>query len=229
MICFYHPDFNKHLNKIVLSGDEFKHFRALRLNKQEIVAVVNGKGLAGIGYISQITKSSFQVEINTFVLNFGEYERNISIAVGILDNKERFEFAYEKAVELRVKEFFPLISKFTQRKEIDVVRLFRKGISAIKQTGRSILPVIYPPILLKDLVGKFNKFDRVIIADRSGDNFEPTDNWENCLVIVGPEGGFDKGELNQFKNHVNVEIVSLGEFKLRTETAVTIILGTILL
>lgn len=229
MVCFFYPSLNKQSNEIILTGDELKHFRALRLDKQEIVAVVNGKGLAGIGYVSQITKNSFQVNINHFVLNFGELERNISIAVGILDNKERFEFAFEKAVELRVKDFYPIISKFTQKKEIDTERLLRKGISAIKQTGRSILPTLHPPIFLKDLAIKFKNFDRVIVADLNGKKFKSNIQWDNCLVVVGPEGGFDRSELNVFKSYKNVELVNIGEFKLRTETAVTIILGALLL
>lgn len=229
MVCFFYPSLNKQSNEIILTGDELKHFRALRLDKQEIVAVLNGKGLAGIGYVSQITKNSFQVNINHFVLNFGELERNISIAVGILDNKERFEFAFEKAVELRVKDFYPIISKFTQKKEIDTERLLRKGISAIKQTGRSILPTLHPPIFLKDLAIKFKNFDRVIVADLNGKKFKSNIQWDNCLVVVGPEGGFDRSELNVFKSYKNVELVNIGEFKLRTETAVTIILGALLL
>lgn len=229
MVCFFYPSLNKQSNEIILTRDEFKHFRALRLDKQEIVAVVNGKGLAGIGYVNQITKNSFQVNINHFVLNFGEVERNISIAVGILDNKERFEFAFEKAVELRIKDFYPLISKFTQKKEIDNERLLRKGISAIKQTGRSILPILHPPILLKDLAMKFKNFERVIVADLNGKKFKRNIQWDNCLVVVGPEGGFNESELNLFKSYKNVELVNIGEFKLRTETAVTIILGFLLL
>lgn len=229
MVCFFYPSLNKQSNEIILTGDEFKHFRALRLGKQEIVVVVNGEGLAGIGYVNQITRNSFQIHINHFVLNFGEVEHNISIAVGILDNKERFEFAFEKAVELRVKNFYPLISKFTQKKEIDTERLLRKGISAIKQTGRSILPKIYSPVLLKDLSKKFKNFDRVLVADLNGSKFKPNIQWNNCLVVVGPEGGFDEGELSIFKRYKNVELINIGEFKLRTETAVTIILGALLL
>lgn len=229
MVCFFYPSLNKHSNEIILTAEEFKHFRALRLDKQEIVAVVNGKGLAGIGYVNKIAKNSFQVNINHFVVNFGEVERNISVAVGILDNKERFEFSLEKAVELRVKDFYPLISKYTQKKEIDTERLLRKGISAIKQTGRSILPTIHPPILLKDLAKNFKNFDRVIVADLNGNKFKPNIEWNNCLVIVGPEGGFDESETKVLKTSKNVELINIGEFKLRTETAVTIILGVILL
>lgn len=229
MECFFSAELNHFSKDIILRGDEFRHFRALRLQNQEIVAVVNGKGLAGIGYISSIGKDFFQVRIQNFVLNFGEIEQNITIAIGILDNKERLEYAFEKAVELRVKEFIPIITKFTQKKIIDFNRLTRKGISAIKQTKRSILPTIHPPTDFQDLIKKFPTYEKVIVADSQGNNISRSLNFTNCLVIIGPEGGFHHEEYINLSKLKNLELINLGEFRLRSETAATILLGVLLL
>lgn len=225
MECFFYPELNPTSKEIEIRGDEFNHFRALRIGKQDIIAIVNGKGLAGIGYVSGIYRDSFRVTIQNFVENFGELGNHISIAIGILENKERFEFAFEKAVELRAKEFFPIRTKFTQRKGIDRERLIRKGIAAIKQTKRSLLPKIHPPMDLTSLSKRFSLFDKVIVADPRGIDFKPDLTFEKYLVLIGPEGGFDESEINIFFRKKNTEIVKLGDFRLRTETAATIILG----
>ncbi len=217
--CFYIEDLSFGISEIKLTEEEFKHFKALRVLKGDRICLVNGKGLAVFAYVTSVNNSFCVAKVLNFVENLGEIKQKIDLALGILDNRERFEFAYEKAVELRISEFFPTITKFTQRNKIDESRLTRKAISAMKQTMRSRLPSINPPIELKDLMNRFKEYDKVYVFDISGKRFSPIDNFESVLLVIGPEGGFSESELLTLSKKKNVEIVKISEFNLRAETA----------
>lgn len=220
MECFYYEYLSPKDSEIVISGEEFKHFKALRVQKGDTICIVNGKGLAAFCYVFQITKTDFKVKILNFVENLGEIDTKIDLALGILENKERFEFAFEKAIEFRVGEFYPLITKFTQKSVIDVERLHRKAIASIKQTFRSKIPVIHQPTALNDCIKTFKNYDKVFVLDRSGSDFELEKKVSSVLILVGPEGGFSESELKILSKRKKVEVVKICEFPLRSETAV---------
>ncbi|MCX7908301.1 MAG: 16S rRNA (uracil(1498)-N(3))-methyltransferase [Ignavibacteria bacterium] len=225
MECFFYENLSFKDSEIVISGEEFKHLKALRIQKGERVCIVNGKGLSAFAYVTDITKLNYKIKIMNFVEKLGEIEQKIDLALGILGNKERFEFAFEKAVEFRVSEFFPLITKFTQKESIDLERLVRKGISAIKQTFRSVIPKINSPIKLPQLMKKFKEYDKVLVFDREGNNFQTINEFHSLLIVIGPEGGFSPTELRTFSKKKNVEILRICDYPLRSETAAISVLS----
>ncbi|MCX7879577.1 MAG: 16S rRNA (uracil(1498)-N(3))-methyltransferase [Ignavibacteria bacterium] len=225
MHFFYCESLNRSSFIIRISGEEFKHFRALRVGKSELVAIVDGNGLAGIGFVKEISGKEALIEINHYVENLGESDWVVDLALGILDSKERLEYAFEKSVELRISNFLPLITKYTLRNSFDKSRLFKKGISAIKQTGRSRIPEILDPLSFDALYDLLKDYDLVLVSDFTGKRFEPFNSEiKKILLVVGPEGGFTEKELAKFKKKKNVEIVKLGNYKLRSETAAVCLL-----
>lgn len=220
MECFFFENLSTRDSEVVLFGEEFKHFKALRIQKGERVCLVNGKGLAAFAYVFQITKSSYKVKILNFVEDLGEIDLKIDLALGILDNKERFEYAFEKAIELRISEFFPMITQHTQKESIDADRLLRKAIASIKQTFRSKIPQINSPLKLNDIIKNFKYYDKVFVLDRNGKNFELKEKLKSVLILVGPEGGFSDTELKALAKRKKVDIVKICEYPLRSETAV---------
>jgi len=218
MDCFY-AEFSLQDTEIQVTGSEFRHFRALRKAKGDIVVTVNGKGLSAFGFVKNITKSSALIKVNNFVENLGEIDKKISLAMGILDNKERFEFALEKAIEFRISEFIPLVMEFTQRKEVDLRRLQKKAIATIKQTIRSRLPSISFPLDFKSMTKTFRDYDYVFVLDQNGKRELPKVDFDSILVVVGSEGGLSKNEIELCKKNKNLFFISLGEFRLRSETA----------
>ncbi len=225
MEFFFYENLRYGMPEII--GEEFRHFRALRLNKQDIVAIVDGQGLSAIGYVKSFDKEKANIAINNYIENLGESDKNIALALGILENKERFEFAFEKATELRISKFYPLITNYTQRKTFDLTRLQKKGIAALKQSQRSKLPQISPAIKLGELAKNFKNWDLVLVADPSGKNILSLDfgRFNNILIVVGPEGGFDREELKIIQKKKNVKIVALGNYRLRSETSVVALLS----
>ncbi|MGN0077983.1 MAG: RsmE family RNA methyltransferase [Coriobacteriales bacterium] len=119
----------------------------------------------------------------------------------------------------------------------------RIALSAAKQSGRTILPTVEDPTSLEDICEELRDFDRVIIAweeadlDAQGHALSVTKALEapcastgkgcdvnsRVALIIGPEGGLSRHEVESFKalgDHVKV--VTLGSLILRTETAGTV-------
>jgi 16S rRNA (uracil1498-N3)-methyltransferase len=220
MECFYVETLTPKDTELVITGEEFKHIRALRICKGDKVCIVNGKGLAAFALVIDLTKTFCKAKIISYVEELGEIDQKLDLALGILDNKERFEYAFEKGVEFRISGFYPLVTKFTQKNTIDEQRLIRKGIAALKQTLRSKLPTINPPLAYRDLTRRFKEYDKVYIFDKSGHKFELRKILNSVLVIVGPEGGFDSSEIKAATRYKNVEVVKICDYTLRSETAV---------
>ncbi|MBI5324647.1 MAG: 16S rRNA (uracil(1498)-N(3))-methyltransferase [Ignavibacteriae bacterium] len=224
MNCIYLPELSKSLNGFPITTEELKHIKALRIGTFEKLLATNGKGLSAIGKISIDSKKPlFNPE--EFFENTGENNFKSGLALGILDNKDRFEFALEKAVELGINDFFPLISEFTQRKTVNIDRLKSKAISSMKQCCRSFLPLIHEPVTIEELNNQSISYERVVLADINGKKFESFEQEISTLVIVGPEGGFSNNEIEKIDNDKRLIKLNLGNRRLRAETAAIVALG----
>lgn len=214
MECLFSPEFNKNSSIITIEGDEAKHAKALRLKINDEILITNGKGLTALCKFTEFNKFQSQFHVIEFFEKMGEPNEHLHVAIGILDNKDRFEFALEKAVELGISEFTPLITRYSKNSIINSDRLFAKSVAALKQSKRSVLPVINQPIKLEELL-KMNT-SNLIVADENGT--ESVNVSGNMLLLVGPEGGFSNEELMMI-NKYKPQKLNLGARRLRAETA----------
>lgn len=228
MNCIYMPELIREMRDFQIPHYEIKHIKALRIDNAEKVIITNGNGLSAIGNVDFINKNTYSFHPEEFFDNYGENSYHSSIAIGILDNKERFEFALEKSVELGINEFFPLITKYSQRIKVNLTRLNTKAISAMKQCCRSILPKIHTPVTIKQLIKDTGKYKRIILADINGGELENLNKNTSTLVIVGPEGGFSNEEVGILKANPKVRLLNLGNRRLRAETAAIVSLGLLI-
>lgn len=227
METLYYPELTEDMSQIkITSHDELRHMKALRLKEGDNINITNGRGLTSENKIITINKNEAVLRVNKLIQNCGEFTYSLGLALGILDNKDRFEFAIEKGVELGMTDFYPLVTHFSQKKIINLSRLQAKIISAMKQCGRSVIPKIHDPVKINDLLKITDKFSNVVVADIDGNN--PMDSITgNILCLVGPEGGFDKNELLSLENDKRTIKWNLGERRLRAETAGICILNII--
>ncbi len=165
---------------------------------------------------------------------------NLTLVQGI-SKGDRMGQTIRQTTELGIGRIIPFLSERT------VVRLAvdergRKGsrwrriaLSAAKQSGRNILPVVDDPTTLEDICRELSDFDRVVIAWEEadtrgdgkplsvGDALEGCDMDSHVALVIGPEGGLTANEVSVIKGLGDfVKIVSLGELILRTETAGTV-------
>lgn len=227
MECIYVQELNIFTKSYDVSLAETQHLKALRMQTNDTIMLTNGAGLNAIATIERSSKSDFFVHIINYLPNHGELPHRLAIALGILDNKDRFEFAIEKCVELGVIEIYPLILDFCQHKTINLPRLQTKAITALKQCKRSVLPAIHLPQTLQNIIEcittQAGLYQRIVLADEGGCSANNLANGIDSIVFIGAEGGFSDKEKLLFPT--NTLRLDLGNRRLRAETAAIVSIG----
>jgi 16S rRNA (uracil1498-N3)-methyltransferase len=211
----------KNLNEIVLDLEESKHcIKALRFKAGDRALLLNGLGNNFIGEFKSETKglAKFIIIENA---ELTEQRPQLSIAVAPTKNIGRFETFVEKATEYGVGKIMPLHTAHSERPRINVERLNRIALSAMKQSERDFIPEIVNIVSLKDW-SIFENYQAKFIAHcREGEKKEFSQVVNNALstvVLIGPEGDFSVLEVEMALNN-GFEAVSLGKSRLRTESA----------
>lgn len=212
-----------------ITGDEHTHLKALRTKVGQSVLVTNGKGLSSVCKTLEFSKNNHTLEITELLINHNELKTKITLCLGILDNKDRLEFAIEKATELGVSDILLLETQFSEKTKIKTERLNSKLIAAVKQSKRSILPrleVITFDDILIEFKEKNQKDTLFLLTDIDSKYFnleEKVNNSKNIVIFVGPEGGFSEKEIENIKDLGseldNIHILKLSNTRLRAETA----------
>jgi 16S rRNA (uracil1498-N3)-methyltransferase len=208
---------------IALAPDEAQHARALRLREGSSVLLLDGKGHRASGSIERVEKRGMVVRCGAVSFDGAEAGPYIALSFGLLADKSRVEWCVEKGVELGVRQFLPLESERTEGR-LHRGRLERVAIAALKQSQRSWLPTIDEPLSVAALAARLDGLGRVYVCHESA----PLENVlaarlvaerpSRALVVIGPEGGFSDSEVETLA-HAGCEIVSLGDTRLRAETA----------
>ncbi len=213
----------------VLSGEEAHHLRkVLRLTKGEGALVVDGCGNAYRSQIEVIAEKTVQCRIFAPIRNFGEPMHFVTLAAGI-STGYKFDEVIEKGTELGVSRFVPVITEKAKVRIDDEISQKRKmerwrkvAIAAVKQCGRSFIPILEAPVLFDKLFSLSN-LGQAIIFDPSAtgrpfEEFNPDLEQKYFTIIVGSESGFTAGEL-KLATEKMAAAVSLGARILRTENA----------
>jgi 16S rRNA (uracil1498-N3)-methyltransferase len=223
MECIYYPQYKNFDNQFDVLGSASKHCRALRIRIGEQILFTDGCGLTIKSELLSIGKESHRFRIIDQINNLGELPYKIGLAIGILDNRERFEFALEKSIELGISDFYPIICEYSQKKTIQKERLLSKAISAMEQCKRSVLPVIHEPFTIETTLKISQEYSQIYLSDENGSSILSEGNVKsNALIFVGPEGGFSNSEIEQIKSNEKTISINLGNRRLRAESAAII-------
>jgi len=134
---------------------------------------------------------------------------------------DRLEWFVEKATEIGIDEITPLLCEHSERKVVNLERLERVMISAMKQSGKAMLPKLNTATPFESVLKNAN--EKVKLIAYCGDlatahAHEFIGKGESVIILIGPEGDFSPMEIQAaIENHFNA--VSLGSSRLRTETA----------
>ena len=183
----------------VLSEEKLHHLNnVLRVKDGSDVMVTNCEGIISHGKISNL-----KVDIFETITHQRNNELNIFIAK--LQDKTRMRQLIEKLTELGVKSITIGPTKNSQKVNIDTKKLNTWIIGAIEQSG---IPFI-PKVNLENKLD-FNKFQHTF--DITGKSLKKNIEFSN--FAIGPEGGWSKDELKNFRY-----ISKLSDFTLRSDTA----------
>jgi 16S rRNA (uracil1498-N3)-methyltransferase len=192
--------------------------KVMRVKVDEVFSLFNSSG-EWEAKISNISKSIVEFNI-TKQLRQKENSKELWLAFSPIKSNY-FNFMIQKATELGVTKFLPIIFDRTIVRKINKERLEKVIIEASEQSNRINVPSIEDPQSLKDLLD--NKKIDLIFTDLNSKNkkidLEKLTSKPTC-VIIGPEGDFSEEERERILKFRGVQPIKINENILRSETAV---------
>jgi 16S rRNA (uracil1498-N3)-methyltransferase len=215
---FYQPDIPQGI--LHLNEDESRHaVKVLRMKIGDPLLITDGQGTF---YDATITLADSRACGFTITEKRVSPARSFSISIAIAPTKniDRTEWFVEKAVELGIEQIHFMRCKNSERKTVNLERIQKIVISAMKQSSQAWLPICseikpYSEILQLSADQKFICHVNSQNPDQLKSLAKPN---QKYLVLIGPEGDFQKEELEQ-AIHQGFKKASLGSNRLRTETA----------
>lgn len=209
-------------DNITPSTEIRRHLAALRLREGQTVTLMNGKGLrASCTLQGSIPDGTLHIESREHVAA----PLPLTLAMGLVDSRDRLEFAVEKASELGVTEIVLLASDHAAHQRATLVRLQAKIIAACEQSGNAWLPTLLGPMSVDDFLSS-TTVTTIIVGDQDGSNPLSVVG-EQLAVLVGPEGGFSVRESALFEHDARIVRWAIGALRLRAETAAVSMLATV--
>jgi len=221
MQIFYAPEIIG--DTYTLNQKESRHLiRVLRMSLGAEVKLIDGNGNLYEGIICNPDQNKCTIDITSKIKDFEKRNYRLHIAISPLKNPERFEWFVEKSVEIGIDEITPLICKNTEKRVIKAERINNIIVSAMKQSLKAKKTQLNAPCQFNEFLN--NNIPDVKIIAHCNDSFsrrkisEVCSKDEDVTILIGPEGDFDKEEMNNamMKGFVPVH---LGQSRLRTETA----------
>ncbi len=216
-------------DKALLAEDDARHVKVLRKNIGDIIQLIDGTGYL---YQAQIisfadSKKSNEIQLQILSKELQVKNRTYSLHLYIAPTKqnERMEWMLEKAIEVGLDRITFIQTEHSEKSKINLNRLEKISISAMKQSGEFYKPVIHDVTSFANVIDVEKSEHRLIAhcnnqyEKRSLANiFKISLTQGNITILIGPEGDFSQKEIeasyqNGFKG------LSLGSTRLRTETA----------
>ncbi len=212
---FYTPDLK--LKKDFWLHDQallWQWCKVLRFQDGQEVILFDGDQTDRLYRITKLDKTEAHLVMIT------ELERNLPARhvylLWSLLKRDNNELIIQKATELGVSNFVPIISDRTIKKEFNIERAHKIAIEAAEQCGRSDIPHVREPVhLLKALEEYADKI--TLLVCQQGDH-ETTLMDQKIGLLVGPEGGWSPAELELFTTK-EFGHITISSFVLRAETA----------
>jgi 16S rRNA (uracil1498-N3)-methyltransferase len=134
--------------------------------------------------------------------------------------KGRVDWMAEKACELGVARFVPVVTRRTVVDKPNTERLRAHMIEAAEQCGRTALPEVAEPVKLAALLRDWPDTRALYFADELGgapaaEAMKPG----QAAILIGPEGGFDDAEREAIRATPGAVPIALGPRILRADTA----------
>ena len=191
--------------------------KVMRLKEKEVFSLFNSSG-EWEAKIANINKSIVEFNV-TKQLRQKENTKDLWLAFSPIKSNY-FNFMIQKATELGVTKFLPVIFERTIVRKINKERLEKVIIEAAEQSNRITVPSIEDPQKLKSFLN--NDMD-LIFTDLNTANtkidLKKLTTKPTC-VIIGPEGDFSEQERDEILKFNGVQPIKINENILRSETAV---------
>lgn len=192
----------------------------LRRGVGDAVLVFNAEDGEWAGRITALRKDRCRIVLEA-QSRIPAPEPDLRLMVAAL-KRDAMEWLVEKATELGVAAIHPVLTRRSVADRVNQARLAAIARGAAEQCERLSLPVIHAAMPLHAVLGSWDGTPIFMAAERSG-----ADPLPNALagqrlplgLLIGPEGGFDRAELDAARSYPFVKTIGLGPRILRAETA----------
>ena len=217
-----------------LDRQESNHcVNVLRHRTGDSINVIDGQSRLFKCTVVDDNPKCVKFSIDEVVEGYGSHPYRLHIAVAPPKNIDRFEWFAEKATEIGVDEVTPLFGEYSERKVFKPERVERILVSAAKQSHKGSIPVLHPAVSVKEFISGQAGTDALKLIcycdDVAGLGVEKINiveslhasGGQNIIVMIGPEGDFSRSEVEQAVAGGWI-VTSLGESRLRIETAAVV-------
>lgn len=202
--------------------------RVLRHAVGDAVQLFDGSGREYLGELIEVGKKNVRVELREAIDGLAESPLRIHLGQG-LSRGERMDWAIQKATELGVAEITPIVSSRCEvrlkdeRADKRMAHWRQVAISACEQCGRSVVPLINPPLEL-DAWQQRIESDLKLVLHPQAAPLQSHTKPGTLAILIGPEGGLSEEEVAQALRN-GFHAARLGSRVLRTETAPVVALS----
>lgn len=240
MFNFFVEVSNKNCDGYIIDGKDYNHIKNVLRMKEGEKLLVSCDGKSDLCEIASFENESVNLCIVTEDYNNTELPVEIVLFQG-LPKSDKFELIIQKTVELGVSEIYPVemkncVVKLDEKKKDSKVSRWQSiSEAAAKQSKRNVIPKIQNVLKLKSIVDVAQNIDLLLVPYENEEGMKATVQVLNQIksgmkigIVIGPEGGFDKTEIDFLKSNGAV-VISLGKRILRTETAAITAVGMIMM
>ena len=221
---FYPEKLSINLETNLDKSQSYYLLKVMRIKRGDTISVFNKSG-EWKSIITETIKSIVYFKV-TEQLRQKEIEREIWLAFSPIKSNY-FNFMIQKATELGVTKFLPIISERTIVRKINNERLNKIIIESCEQSNRINVPSIEKSQSLEKFLSD-NLDINLIFGDLNTKNkkIKFYNSKPNCLLI-GPEGDYSSNEIKKILNYKGSQSIKLSDNILRSETAVISALSVI--
>lgn len=233
---FFVPPSQVEETEIVVLGSDVNHMKnVLRMRPGEEVTISDGNNCRYLCRInSYLGDSQSDARALLDIVERETVDTELTSKIYLfqgLPKQDKMELIVQKAVELGVYEIIPVVTKRSVVK-LDEKKARKKterwqeiAKSAAKQAGRGIIPEVTTVFSWKEALGHAGKLDVILIPYELAEGMKETKKviesikpGQSVGIFIGPEGGFEKEEVEQAMAE-GAAAITLGKRILRTETA----------
>lgn len=217
-----------------LDEQESNHcVKVLRHRKGDTINVIDGQSRLFRCKVTDDSPRCVRFSIEETVEGYGSHPYHLHMAVAPPKNPDRFEWFAEKATEIGVDEITPLFGEYSERKVFKPDRVERLLVSASKQSHKGSIPILHQAVAVKDFMASLDgkRMLKLIcycddvscfgIRKKSIRESLALSGAEDIVIMIGPEGDFSRSEIETAVAGGWV-VTSLGESRLRIETAAVV-------
>ncbi len=209
-----------------LPTDEAVHaLRVLRLSSGDEIFLIDGAGGIFRANVTMTSSKHCFYEIVEAISSEKAWRGMVHLAIAPTKMMERIEWMAEKSTEIGFDELTLLKCAFSERKVVNTGRLDKIVVSAMKQSRKPFKPIVHEMIDFNTFVSqpingrKYIAHCYTEVPREDLFSLLKSDNYsEDTTILVGPEGDFSIEEVKAAMAQ-GFKSISLGNFRLRTETA----------